>query len=757
MAVLRVVGVRHHSPACARLVARVIDACSPAMVLIEGPSDMNERIDELLLGHELPIAVYSYRLDGDDAVRARGTWTPFCDYSPEWVALTRGRAAGAETLFIDLPAYDDAFHDRINRYADGLLARLSWSEIAEAHGFDCSDALWDHLFESQGDDEHIEGRLAGYFDGLRGSDASEDPAGEMDARREAYMAQWIGWALGRVDEQATVLVVCGGYHAPALRRLSAALRPPEPPPCTPPEGARVGSFLVPFSFKRLDSFAGYASGMPSPAFYQAVWEREVEAPHHMLAHAVERLRGIGQVVSTADHSAARVMTDGLARMRGHAVPTRSDTLDGLVATLLKEPIDAPLPWSERQVLRPGTAPLLVELVAAYSGERRGSLAQGTPAPPLVGDARGELASVDLPLGPDVKRVELACADPATQRARTILHRLRVLAIDGIELVGTPSLGRGNTGAAFTERWSLVELEGTLPTLIERAVYGATLAQAARACLEERMARAGDLLDFVAALSDALLTSLPHLAHALSAATLAVVEKESRLAHAGAALEALSAIDRQLERDGANANVAALREAVFERALWLLEAAGDATDTTFRREDVLAVRAIARAMPSTAAEDCLERIALRRHAPPALRGACLGALWSAHNMRGHAPAEVASDVCLTIESAALGDFLSGLAVTAREELLASELLDAVDERVRALEDEEFLVGLPALRRAFAYFPPRERLAIARRVLARRGVVMDRGALLQPVHLDEHASRIEAGVMQLMRRYGLLERA
>ena len=31
----------------------------PAYVLVEGPSDMNDRIGELLLGHELPIAVFS--------------------------------------------------------------------------------------------------------------------------------------------------------------------------------------------------------------------------------------------------------------------------------------------------------------------------------------------------------------------------------------------------------------------------------------------------------------------------------------------------------------------------------------------------------------------------------------------------------------------------------------------------------------------------------------------------------------------------
>ena len=40
------IGVRHHSPACARLVAATIESLHPAHVLIEGPADFNDRLDE---------------------------------------------------------------------------------------------------------------------------------------------------------------------------------------------------------------------------------------------------------------------------------------------------------------------------------------------------------------------------------------------------------------------------------------------------------------------------------------------------------------------------------------------------------------------------------------------------------------------------------------------------------------------------------------------------------------------------------------
>ena len=44
----------------------------PAYVLVEGPADMNARLDELLLGHELPVAVFSSYRDGDAAARLVG-------------------------------------------------------------------------------------------------------------------------------------------------------------------------------------------------------------------------------------------------------------------------------------------------------------------------------------------------------------------------------------------------------------------------------------------------------------------------------------------------------------------------------------------------------------------------------------------------------------------------------------------------------------------------------------------------------------
>ena len=221
---LTVVGVRHHSPACARLVAATIADQRPAYVLIEGPVDMNDRLDELLLGHQLPIAVFtSYRSEDHH----HASWSPLCEYSPEWVALSEGRRFGAEVRFIDLPAWHGAFADRTNRYAD---AEHRYEEITRRlcaeFSVDNVDTLWDDLVENDPGPDLPE-RLATYFDLVRG----ESEASESDRAREAYMAGWIRAALAHAGGRP-VVVVCGGFHRPSLLRLassSASEDWPDPP------------------------------------------------------------------------------------------------------------------------------------------------------------------------------------------------------------------------------------------------------------------------------------------------------------------------------------------------------------------------------------------------------------------------------------------------------------------------------------------------------------------------------------------------
>ena len=769
---LTVVGVRHHSPACARLVEHTVRRLRPRFVLIEGPADFNDRLSELTLPHQLPIALFTYRQDANGGHRA--SWSPFCAYSPEWVALTAAAQVGATARFVDLPAWDPAFDGAgfENRYADRH-ARHSdrLAELCARLGFEDVDALWDHLFEQPQAPGELAARLDRYFQALR----ADEPPEARDGPREDCMARWAAWAV-REAAGAPVVLVCGGYHQPALERLWRAV-PPEPPPATPPPDARVGSYLVPFSFRRLSSFAGYASGMPSPGYYQRVWdEGPAQAAEAMLFAAVAHLRDRKQRVSAADVIAASTLAAGLRNLRGHAALARVDVLDGLAGALLKDALEAPLPWTRRGALSPRTDPLLIELVAAFTGARVGALAPGTPRPPLVDDAFAELARAGVPLARESRRVKATLTDDGGAQVSAVLHRLRVLAIPGFELTRGPRLQRG--AEDLSEEWQVVHRLETDAALIEAAVHGATLAGAAAALLEEALGAATGVAELASILERGAQARLPALTARALAGIARVAGAEPSFAAIGAALAKLAALLRgELVLGQAGApELARVVELCFDRGLWLFEGIQGAT-APLDAGQVGAVRALRDALRLAPLDrDRARAVAARRvrdaGAPPALRGAALGFGWSTrdpdaeYDRSGHAESgfgrstrdpnvadDRSADAALVLgmaRAATFGDFLGGLFALAREEVVrAPGLLAAIDAAVTGFGRDDFLIALPSLRQAFAYFPPRERLEIAAQVLA---VGQAPGAVADPMQLA--GARVDAAAVV---RGAALERA
>ncbi|GAA2645626.1 DUF5682 family protein [Paractinoplanes durhamensis] len=822
------IGVRHHSPACARLVADTIDELRPAYVLIEGPADFNPRLDELLLGHEFPVAIFSsYR----DEERRHASWAPLCDYSPEWLALTHARKVGATARFIDLPAWHPAFDGRTNRYADAELRYADvMTRLCRSFEVDNTDALWDHLFELA-PAESLTTHLDTYFDLIRGD---ADP-GESDRARESYMASWVAAAEAAAGDRP-VVVVTGGFHRPALVAARAA-RPavdvagPSVPaavdivwPSVPamPDGAIGGSFLVPYSFRRLDAFDGYQSGMPSPGYYQELWESGTDgAARHLVEAVATRLRERKQPVSTADLIAAHATADGLATVRGHRHPGRTDVLDGLVSALVKEALDVPLPWSQRGILGAGSHPVVVEMVAALSGTRVGRLHPETPAPPLVHDLDAELSRAGLDGSADLD-LDLT-REPDRLRSR-VLHRVRVLGLPGFRRDAGPTTG---LDPILRERWTLRPTAERLPAVIEAGAYGATLADAAGAALADRATQAGRDVDALATvLFDAALAGITDISSRTLADIEASVGSAPELGPLGRMLAVVLTMWRHDHLFGTahSATLGTVIEASVRRVMWLAEGirGGDAPADPARIAALAACRdALHHAgrrltLDREAALETATRLATDDEVPPDLRGAAFGFRWAllptppspteptAAASAGHpaqppnatSPVDVAASAQFAVPADAAapaetlaapaapaeppappvdavaatsapagsaapevsaesggrgglgvpagavsapgafdpvravrgafvprsaGDWLAGLFALAREEVLQHpEIVGLLDELMSGMAADDFLVALPALRQAFAYFPPREREAIAGRLLARRGI-------------------------------------
>ncbi|MFO0728844.1 MAG: DUF5682 family protein [Myxococcota bacterium] len=755
---VEIIGVRHHSPACARWVRDRIRARAPRFVLIEGPSSMNARLDELFLPHALPLALYAYSMAEEGPRTA--SFYPFAAFSPEWVALEEARAAGAQPLFMDLPPEDEAFFGLLNRYSDRhLLASDRLHELARGLGFEDTDQLWDHLFEGEDPKGELGARLQAYFQALR----ADEEASAGDQRRESFMAEMIAWAA----QEGEVLAICGGYHAPALARLWPTIPAPSAPPSPPPRPGRHGSYLVPFSFPRLDSFLGYASGMPSPAYQQAIWEHGPRAgAARMFEEAIAGLRRKKQRVTAADNIAASTLTEGLCRLRGHATPLRSDLLDGLAGSLVKEGLSAPLPWSRRGVPHPRTHPLLLELLRLFSGDRRGNLAEGTPRPLLVENVEAELSRVGVPPQRFAQKLEAALDQPEGKDRSHVLHRLRVLTIPGVKLLGRPRFQRQD--ASFVERWEVARGLEFLPAVIEAAGYGATLEQAAANRLIERVAQL-PALELAGLVHEAALAGIDALPEGLLARLEAGLRAEPDLAAVGAALARLVEIAQDPGLSQAlQRGIDAVTAEAFSRTAWLFEAliGADAPVVLPHVEAVVALREALRWVgPARLGADpsLVQEMATRRakdpEAPPYARGAATGLLAAL----GEASPAPALDAALVqalrgmARPSAMADFLLGLFAVARLELLESPgLWSAIREAVELLPEGAFLAALPSLRQAFSFFPPRERGRIAEQIVEHYGASSHRAVLGRvDVGLAVLGRQRELSVLERLVRYGLEE--
>lgn len=779
-----IIGVRHHSPACARLVAARIRSLRPAFVLIEGPADFNARLDELHLAHRLPLAIYSHLSDGE---RHHGSWTPFAAHSPEWQALQVGREEGACVRFIDLPAWHEAFAGLENRYADRAdheheaRAEAYEQALAQQLAIQGRDALWDHLFEDADDIEALAERLSTYFVHLRGRDR-----GSLgNQAREQMMAAWIAWAMQQSPPPGRdgVLVVCGGYHAPMLQTLwsqqpAAAEPPPVPvPPAADGADTRHGSYLVPYSFKRLDAFAGYASGMPSPGWYEWRWQHGAGAASQMLAAVMARLRGKGQAASTADLIGVQVRADGLARLRGHAQPQRVDWLDALAGALVKDALDAPLPWTYRSPLRPGTDPLLLQVMDVLAGDQLGQLAPDTPQPPLLADVALQLGRHRLPLP---GTVSLDLLDPADRLRSRVLHQLALLQVPGITRTHGPARAISD---ATDERWTLAQPVEQHAALIEAGAWGATLHDAARARLEADLRQHGqDVTALVALLNRAAWAGLAAVSQRALDELAAAIAAAPRFQALAPALGDLELLRRHGHRLGLHE--APLLDVVLvagvDRALWLLESPGTvaAADLDAHVQGHQALRRIvldcvadqeeghatALAIEPARALAVWQRVLNNTQAAPVSRGAALGALIGlAERVDGADPVPTAQAMVLLQQfaPAQVGDALAGLLALARDQLASEDrFTTGLDALVQGLQGEDFIVALPALRGAFAWLPPRERGALATRLLQLHGAAhlpSSRLTAAQPGEADPtdraRAAHVECRVLAALAHWGI----
>lgn len=500
--------VRHHSPACAQHVAAIVETLRPDSIIIEGPRSMDRWIDPLARDDcQGPVALLTTFVQpgengsaDDDGLR-HSAFFPLCDYSPEWVALRMGKAAGAKVRFADMEFADKVMHRQSEDPEDrksllGVLladeSNLRHSEFIDSlvRRLGCRDfdEVWDHLFESTAGGESSEdfvGKVATYCDLSRQSHTVAAMHADATLARESVMAEVIRSEIKRLKNpkrRGAILVVTGGFHTVALPDLVSSRKTVASETKAKFDPSAVASYLIRYSDDQLDSLSGYQSGMPSPGFYDCLWQarragRPVRSAVAGLISSIARqTRGqaIGHEASVTDSISALEMLDRLAELRGHESPTRMDLIDAVTSSMRKDSVAGDL--------------LGAIIDKTLAGSRVGSVPPGVDRVPVIDDFVARAGQYRFPVSTiEPRNATLELYRKAAHRgASCFLHQLQTLGVPYAQFVDGPDFVHGHRLGKLTETWTLAWSPRTEARLAEMAMMGDSVASAAAATLARSM-------------------------------------------------------------------------------------------------------------------------------------------------------------------------------------------------------------------------------------------------------------------------------
>lgn len=799
--------IRHHSPACALHLEWLLQHRKPETILIEGPAAFTAMIPLVLHpGAKAPFAIYtSFAAEEPQIQPASGkaaallgpprhaAYYPFCDYSPELVALRVGSELGATLRFVDLDYPDQICAEREAARAgdalrvESLLAERHFKRsrylqsLARRAGCRDHNDLWDHIFEtrlgkasalSESSCARFIRDVAGWCHFARAEVTAEELEADGTVAREAAMAGAIGEELSKGTR--SIVVVTGGFHTVALPRLVS--EKPAPVSATKRKKPETLDCLVRYGFEQLDALNGYAAGMPAPYYYDQLWrlvraDRSANGFEDLAATILvdlgrlTRRKKLAVALSPADEIAALEQCRRLATLRTHPGPTREDLLDGIRSCFVKGAMDA-----EGEVVL-GLARHLL------AGRSIGEVPSEAGVPPLVADFRLTAQKLRLNITESVRRkTSLDLYRKAAHRQSSrFFHSLTFLEVPFAAMAAGPDFVKGVGLERLFEHWSYQWTPQTESRLVEASVYGATVEEAtanrlARAIAElEAAGRGRCAAEGVGMLVQACRMGLHRHTPRLLKLIGAQVNEDPSLGSLTAALNQLLLLWESREPLEAHRLTAVpeLIRAAYERACYLLlnladtpaEVADDTLGSLIDIRDLLGSRAMGdQALDPALFYEPLAKLVLEPKSPALLIGGVAGLLHGDARLQETELLKLLSG-WLHAASAQAGQqtaFLIGLLRACRELAWRQPaLVEAVEKLLAAWSEEEFVRRIPHLRLAFADLTPREADQVATVVAGLHGGEKI-GCLHRPEMSEAEAlaaARINVTVKQALAADGL----
>ncbi|MBR8745072.1 DUF5682 family protein [Nocardiopsis sp. MG754419] len=787
-----VLGVRHHGPGSARAVRAALDEIEPDLVLIEGPPEA-DAITSLVGGLEPPVALLVHLADTPrpGSVESRQGWAfwPFASFSPEWAALRHAHDHDVPVRFCDLPAAHtladrlaraeeaerekeaaraaeqeaasaDAPQDASEEAArdDALPADAEGSEgadpesspgepteeprvrldplgvLAEAAGYDDAERWWDDVVEQRADGEPSP--FPAIADAMAAVRAESGPESERDARREAYMRQTLRAALKQGYER--IAVVCGAWHAPALRDLSDYPIKGDTALLKGLPKVKTTATWVPWTHGRLATASGYGAGVTSPGWYHHLFTAPDRPVHRWLTDAARLLREEGQQVSSSHVIEGVRLAESLAVLRGRPLAGLNEVAEATTAVLCEGE-------QARAALVHGRMVI---------GERLGSVPADTPMVPLQHDLKA--AQKRLRLKPEAfdRDLDLDLRKEGQRERSVLLHRLRLIGVEW----GVPRTPDSGGRGTFRESWRLRWEPEMDVALIEAAPWGTTVGSAATARVVE-IATEAELPTLTALTEQCLLAELGEALPDVLALLTDRAATDSDITHLMSALPPLARSSRYGDVRGTDSrHLRSVAQQILARVRAGLVPAVRGLDDAAAAEFVTALDRTHNAATLldddlAAWLDSLADLAVRDSVPGRIAGR-VNRILSDHGrveaseLRRRLGLVMSPGTDPTHAVSWLEGFLQGSGLILVHD---EHLLGMIDTWLLGLPEERFTAILPLLRRTFGAFDGGERQEIGSAVTRIDGGRTTEIRVRRPVDADRAAPAV-AAVLGLLERSG-----
>ena len=536
----------------------------------------------------------------------------------------------------------------------------------------------------------------------------------IEPLREAYMRQTIRAAAKEGFQR--IAVVCGAWHAPVLARMGpakddAALLKGLPK-------AKVAATWVPWTYGRLTRASGYGAGVQSPGWYHHLWDSlcggvssPTDSTIRWLARTAGLLRDEDLDVSSAHVIEAVRLAEGLAAIRRRPLPGLEELTEATQAVFCQG----------------GGTQLRLIHEKLIVGEALGQVPDETPMVPLAADLGRLQKRLRLPAAALEKVYDLDLRNANDLERSHILHRLTLL---GVAWGERQDVGRkGAKSGTFHEVWKLRWDPELAVAVIEAAIWGNTVAEAAAAFARDLADKAADLPALTALLDAVMLADLPEAAAHVMQRVQNEAAVASDVAHLMEALPPLANIVRygNVRQTDAGMVSQVVDGLVARMCVGLPAACGSLSDEAAGAmfEHLLrahgAITLLARDEHLDAWHAVLRSLADQANLHGLLAGRCCRLLLDDRQIE---PAEAARRMGLALsvanEPAQAGSWVEGFLRGSGLLLLHDETLwQVLDDWVTGLHGDTFTQLLPLLRRTFATFAPPERRQMGERVKGSSG--------------------------------------